>query len=384
MASGGRKMLALILCASLPALAVSVCTNFGATSKSTGSPLLGGGSTAFAASSAPLLARRGVSAHREPLVPPSSLACGQSLFLSSHGARAGLGGQASEASSLGFRSNLVPELKTVSNVGAGRASPLGLSMNVALPGPRTERKANHIGHKVLVLNASFEPLSVITASRALTLMWDEKAMMIIPHDKVWTSCSGEKVEVPSVVCLRRFVKVHPKYPVVNRRMVLMRDKGCCQYCGGLAENVDHVVPRSRGGQNVWTNVVASCAKCNNKKADKMLKDLDMKLKRQPAYPSAVSWVHSAVWKVDPRWKPYVGDMCWSDIETMWKGTKMDPKRKQRKSGKKSSGGGGGKNAKAKAKKGGRKVSQKEVDQVVSAYSPVENGKVTQDEDGGAA
>lgn len=70
-------------------------------------------------------------------------------------------------------------------------------------------------------------------------------MMIIPHDKVWTSCSGEKVEVPSVVCLRRFVKVHPKYPVVNRRMVLMRDKGCCQYCGGLAENVDHVHPRSR-------------------------------------------------------------------------------------------------------------------------------------------
>jgi len=135
---------------------------------------------------------------------------------------------------------------------------------------------------------------------------------------------------------------------------------------------------------VWTNVVASCAKCNNKKADKMLKDLDMKLKRQPTYPSAVSWVHSAVWKVDPRWKPYVGDTCWSDIETMWKGTKLDPKRKQRKSGKKSSGGGGGKNAKAKAKNGGRKVSQKEVDKVVSAYSPVENGKVTQDEDGGTA
>ena len=148
MASGRRKMLALILCASLPALAVSVSTNFGATSKSTGSPLLGGGSTAFAASNSPLLARRGVSAHRGSLVPPSSLACGQSLFLSSHGARAGLGGQAPETSSLGFRSNLLPAIKTVSSIGAGRASPLGLSMNVALPGPRTERKASHIGHKV--------------------------------------------------------------------------------------------------------------------------------------------------------------------------------------------------------------------------------------------
>lgn len=107
-------------------------------------------------------------------------------------------------------------------------------------------------------------------------------MTIVPHTKTWTSCSGFVVDLPSVVCLRRYVKVAQKYPVVNRRTVLMRDKGICQYCGRLAENVDHVIPRSKGGGNNWENVVASCATCNNRKADRYLEDTDMKLKKQPA------------------------------------------------------------------------------------------------------
>jgi len=204
----------------------------------------------------------------------------------------------------------------------GRAGALSATMRTALP--KASRR-NSVGHKVLVLNASFEPLSVVSASRALSLLWDEKVMTIVPHTKTWTSCSGQQVDLPSVVCLRRFVKVQQKYPVVNRRTVLMRDRGLCQYCGCLAENVDHVVPRSRGGGNNWENVVASCAPCNNRKADKLLQDTGMKLRKQPTRPDKESWVHAAVWKVDPRWFPYVGDSSWASIEKMWAGTKMEKK-----------------------------------------------------------
>uniref|UniRef100_A0A7S0VRL5 HNH nuclease domain-containing protein n=1 Tax=Hemiselmis tepida TaxID=464990 RepID=A0A7S0VRL5_9CRYP len=208
----------------------------------------------------------------------------------------------------------------------GRAGALSATMmDTALP--KVGRRSS-VGHKVLVLNASFEPLSVVSASRALSLLWEEKVMTIVPHTKTWTSCSGFEVGLPSVVCLRRYVKVRQKYPVVNRRTVLMRDKGICQYCGCLAENVDHVVPRSRGGKNNWENVVASCAPCNNRKADKMLKDTDMKLKKEPTRPDKESWVHAAVYKVDPRWFPYIGDSSWASIEKMWKGTKIEKKQRR--------------------------------------------------------
>jgi len=204
-----------------------------------------------------------------------------------------------------------------------------LLASMALPAPSFPKHPTHrkVGHKVLVLNASFEPLSVISASRALSLLWGNKAMTIVPHEKRWTSCSGEIVDLPSVVCLRRYIKTHQKYPVVNRRTVLMRDRGLCQYCGRLAENVDHVTPRSRGGGNNWENVVASCAPCNNRKADKLLKETDMVLKKQPTVPSKESWVHAAVYKVDPRWFPYVGDSSWASIEAMWKGTKLEKRLK---------------------------------------------------------
>lgn len=227
-----------------------------------------------------------------------------------------------------------------------------------------------VGHKVLVLNASFEPLSVVSATRALSMIWDNKALQVVAHSKKWTSCSGLQVDVPSVVCLRRYVKVHPKYPTVNRRTVLMRDHGICQYCGQLAENVDHVIPRSRGGTNHWDNVVASCAPCNNKKADKMLKDCGMKLKKPPQLPSPVSWVHSVVWKIDHRWKPYIGDWSWQDVEAMWKGTKMEKKRLANKkaltSGEKTS---STKAGKRKTTSKSSAVPKSEVDQVVEAYTP---------------
>ena len=134
-------------------------------------------------------------------------------------------------------------------------------------------------------------------SRALSLLWDGKASRVVDRS-TWTSAGGESVEVPSVVSLRRYIKVGQRRPPLNRKTILMRDHGLCQYCGKNADNIDHVIPRSKGGGTTWENCVASCRTCNSHKAAKYLKDMPhMKLRRQPGPPTALSWVHSAVWKV---------------------------------------------------------------------------------------
>ena len=109
----------------------------------------------------------------------------------------------------------------------------------------------------LVLNASYEPLCVVPGRRAVCLVLDEKAEVIHHSEQVLHS-ARLAVAVPSVIRLRYFVKVpYQRRATLNRRAVFARDGHRCQYCGGPAESIDHVVPRSRGGEHVWENVVAA-------------------------------------------------------------------------------------------------------------------------------
>jgi len=201
-------------------------------------------------------------------------------------------------------------LRPIVNSNFPKRGAFGLVMR-SFPGRKSQEKrqlaqTHHALSKVLVLNASYEPLSVVTATRALSLLWDQKASLVVANGRVLKSCGGNEMEMPSVVCLRKYIKVKPKTPPLNRRTVLMRDGGKCQYCGRRAENMDHVIPRCRGGITSWENVVASCAPCNTRKAGFLLKDTTLKLRKQPCLPRQLSWVYGAVWKVDPRWTPYIG------------------------------------------------------------------------------
>ncbi len=124
----------------------------------------------------------------------------------------------------------------------------------------------------LILNASFEPLGVVAHRRALVLVLREKAEVVERNGALYHS---EKVtiEAPSVIRLRYFVHVPRRLHVApSRKAVFMRDGHKCQYCGKAAENVDHVLPRSRGGLSVWENIVASCAPCNRKKGNRLPKE----------------------------------------------------------------------------------------------------------------
>lgn len=158
----------------------------------------------------------------------------------------------------------------------------------------------------LVLNASYEPLCVVPVRRAIVLVLNRKAELVCSADRPFRS---ERVafETPSVIRLVQFVRVPFRSRVpLNRRAVFVRDNHRCQYCGAAAENIDHVIPRSRGGSHTWENVVAACQPCNAKKGDKLLENTAMHLRRKPQAPHALTWVLVAVNNVSPDWAPYLG------------------------------------------------------------------------------
>ncbi|MGA2208057.1 MAG: HNH endonuclease [Acidimicrobiales bacterium] len=159
--------------------------------------------------------------------------------------------------------------------------------------------------RALVLNASFEPLSVVTARRALVLVLSEKAVLVEGSGGEMRSVRRSFAE-PSVVKLVHYVRVpHQTRVAVTRRSVFVRDGHRCQYCGAQAENIDHVVPRSRGGTHSWENVVACCRRCNTRKEDRLVEEAGFSLTRQPRAPRSRLWLLAASGEVQLEWAPYV-------------------------------------------------------------------------------
>lgn len=158
---------------------------------------------------------------------------------------------------------------------------------------------------VLLLNASYDPLRVITLKRAIVLVMQDKADIIESGDGVIRS-QYLSIRTPSVIKLKYFVKIpyRAKMPL-NNRNVLIRDKHECAYCDDRkATTVDHVQPRSRGGQHRWENVVAACYRCNAKKADKTLAEIGWEPKWEPYVPSGTYWLVLGVQAKDA-WEPYL-------------------------------------------------------------------------------
>lgn len=159
--------------------------------------------------------------------------------------------------------------------------------------------------QALVLNASFEPLCVVPARRAVVLVLKSKAEIVAADGEVYRS---EKtiIRVPSVVKLKYFVTVpYRTRGTLSRRAVLVRDDFECQYCGAPAENVDHIHPRSRGGTHTWENVVACCRRCNSRKENHSAAEVGMKLRRPPRAPQNNLFLIVSVGKLHPTWEPYL-------------------------------------------------------------------------------
>jgi 5-methylcytosine-specific restriction endonuclease McrA len=169
--------------------------------------------------------------------------------------------------------------------------------------------------RALLLNASFEPLCVVSARRAVVLVLKEKAEIVHRNGAEFRS-ERRVVPVPSVIRLVHYVRVPYRAAApLSRRAVFARDNHRCQYCNGHAENLDHIVPRSRGGQHTWENVVASCRACNARKEDRLLADSGMVLRRVPVAPHATTSLIASAGPIDPDWARYLGRNGHSVTET---------------------------------------------------------------------
>jgi 5-methylcytosine-specific restriction endonuclease McrA len=162
--------------------------------------------------------------------------------------------------------------------------------------------------RVLVLNASYEPLNVCTVRRALVLLLKEKAETIERGGGVLHS-ERLAIDRPEVIRLITFVTVprdiHRRR--ITRKAVLARDAWTCQYCGSSKPGltVDHVIPRSRGGESIWENIVASCAACNRRKGNRLPREVRMHPRQAPRAPGPTVFIRIAAPRVPTTWEPYL-------------------------------------------------------------------------------
>jgi 5-methylcytosine-specific restriction endonuclease McrA len=140
-------------------------------------------------------------------------------------------------------------------------------------------------HKpVLVLNASYEPINVCAARRALVLILKGVASAEEEH-MLYVHSGRRALKLPSVIRLLEYRRIPHQTRALSRKNILMRDRFTCQYClktlpsGELT--LDHVIPRSRAGESTWENLVTCCNPCNNRKGNRTPEEAGFKLVRQP-------------------------------------------------------------------------------------------------------
>ncbi len=187
-------------------------------------------------------------------------------------------------------------------------------MDTTVP-PASERSVSPTEHRrrgpdsgrVLVLNATYEPINVCTVRRAVVLLLKEKAELL-ERGRWELHSENTTFARPTVIRLVTYVHVprdvhHRK---ITRRAVFARDSWTCQYCGSRSNlTVDHVIPRSKGGTSSWDNIVASCAPCNRRKGDRLPRQAGMHPRHAPRVPRAEVFIHVASPTIPASWRQYL-------------------------------------------------------------------------------
>ena len=160
---------------------------------------------------------------------------------------------------------------------------------------------------MLVLNATYEPINVCTVRRAAVLLLKEKAELV---ERARWELRSEHTALPRPVVIRLVSYVNVPRDTsrrkITRRAVFARDGWSCQYCGTRSSlTVDHVVPRSKGGDSSWENIVASCAPCNRRKGDRLPAQAGMHPRRAPRAPSPHVFITVAAPTIPPAWRQWL-------------------------------------------------------------------------------
>ncbi|HYG78369.1 MAG TPA: HNH endonuclease [Planctomycetota bacterium] len=193
-----------------------------------------------------------------------------------------------------------------------------------------------LSEKVLVLNRSWVAVNVATVRRALTLVYQDVARIVAPDDyctydfEGWVEATqaakdGLRIHtnsmsfgVPEVIVLNVFNGRFSKEVRFSRRNIFERDENTCQYCKKKFDRseltLDHVIPRSRGGTSTWQNIVLACIKCNMRKGDRLLSEINMKLLRKPVKPQWATRVGVKLGRAcKPSWERFLEEAYW-DVE----------------------------------------------------------------------
>jgi 5-methylcytosine-specific restriction endonuclease McrA len=165
-----------------------------------------------------------------------------------------------------------------------------------------------VGQRVLVLNASYEPLQLVPVRRAVVLLLQEKAELVEAAEQKLRARSIS-LDVPIVIRLVRYIKIPRRLRLpCSRRGVLARDRETCQYCasqpGRLQLTVDHVLPRSQGGLTTWENVVTACRDCNHRKGGRTPEQANMLLLSRPRQPQYVAFALLGELERHEIWRKY--------------------------------------------------------------------------------
>jgi len=164
-----------------------------------------------------------------------------------------------------------------------------------------------LNHNVLIVSQNYEPMSVITAKKAVILIYLGKAEIIERHPRWVIRSVRQEMPFPSIVRLVSYIHVPRKRIVLSRKNIIKRDGHRCQYCGATHKpvTVDHVVPKYRGGEDTWENLVCACVHCNNRKGNRTPEEAGIRLARKPRKPNHLFFIQQFVGVVDERWKPYL-------------------------------------------------------------------------------
>jgi 5-methylcytosine-specific restriction endonuclease McrA len=183
----------------------------------------------------------------------------------------------------------------------------------------------------LVLNRSWQPVSVATVARSLTMLWNATAYVVDPDDfqlYTWADWArlairdGEpfvqavkfRMRVPEVLTLKRHDRPRESVVTFSRRNIFKRDHSTCQYCGGRPGSaeltIDHVIPRAQGGLSTWENCALACVACNAKKANRTPEQAHMKLRRTPFRPSWKPIYATSGIRIES-WSKFLSEAYWN-------------------------------------------------------------------------
>ena len=178
------------------------------------------------------------------------------------------------------------------------------------PVPRRNGNGSVMHQPVLVLNASYEPINVCAARRAIVLVLKGIAMTEEVNGHT-LHAARLAVRIPSVIRLLEYRRIPHQTRALSRKNILLRDRNTCQYCAQVLPSaeltLDHVIPRSRGGLSTWENLVAACHICNRKKGNQYAHEAGMKLLREPrAFTLHTSrHIMRMMGRSDAKWRKYL-------------------------------------------------------------------------------